>query len=52
MSAWATFWILCTAYVTAEATMYLKGHDTLLWRHKTPAELELQKKAIGKDGGE
>lgn len=52
MSSWAAFWLLCAVYVTAEAVMYLNGHDTFLWKHKTPVELELQKKAIGKGGEE
>lgn len=46
MSGWAAFWLLCAVYVGAEAVMYLKGHDTSLWKHKTPAELALQQKAL------
>lgn len=46
ISGWAAFWLLCAVYVAAEAVMYLHGHDTLLWKHKTTAELAIQEKQI------
>lgn len=46
MTGWAAFWIMCAVFITAEAVIYLNGHDTLLWRHKSQAELQIQSKSI------
>lgn len=46
MSAWAAFWIFAAVYVVCDTYLYSKGHDTLLWQHKTPAELDLQRANI------
>lgn len=51
MSAWAAFWLCVAVYIGCECYLYDKGHDTFLWQHKTPAELELQRKAVEKAKG-
>lgn len=44
MSGWAAFWLMCAVYIASEAVLYSKGHETLLWQHKTPAEKAIQEK--------
>lgn len=47
MSDWAAFWMVVAIYIVCECIIYLNGHDTLLWQHKTGEEKALQQKAIG-----
>lgn len=42
MNGWAAFWIMCAVYIVCEACLYSQGHETLLWKHKTPAEKAIQ----------
>lgn len=44
MSAWAAFWLCCAVFIACDTYLYAKGHDTLLWQHKTPAEMQIQKR--------
>jgi hypothetical protein len=46
MSAWAAFWLFLAVFVICEAYLYDRGHETAIYKHKTPAELELQRIAI------
>jgi hypothetical protein len=46
MTSWAAFWLFASVFVVCEAWLYSKGNDTLLWEHKTPAELEIQRANI------
>ena len=45
-TGWFGFWIFLTIYICIEAYMYMNGHDTLFWQHKTPVEIQLQEKAV------
>lgn len=45
-TGWVGFWIFLTIYICIEAYMYMNGHDTLFWQHKTPIEIQLQEKAV------
>jgi len=40
------FWMFMIVYICIEAVMYMKGHDTYFWRHKTPIEIQLQEKEL------
>lgn len=44
MTAWAAFWLFATVFVVCDTWLYSKGHNTFFWEHKTPAELEIQRK--------
>lgn len=46
MRNWPAFWLLCAVYVVADAYMASTGMDSLLFRYRTPAELQLQKNII------
>ena len=46
MSAWAAFWLVVAVFIVCECIIYLNGHDTLFWAHKTAAEKRLQSKQI------
>lgn len=46
MNAWSAFWLCVAVFVICEAVIYLHGHDTCLWQHKTPIEKALQEKAL------
>lgn len=48
MSSWAAFWLFLAVYVGCECYLYNRGHDTLFWKHRTPAELAIQKAKIKK----
>lgn len=48
MSGWAAFWLCVAVFIACEAFLYYRGHDTLLWRHETDAELEIQRKQVEK----
>ena len=48
MTGWFGFWIFCAVFVVAEVFITMQGIDTLLWKFRTPAELELQKSLIEK----
>lgn len=55
MTGWFGFWIFCAVFVLAEVFITMQGIDTLLWKFRTPAELDLQKALIekaSKKGGE
>lgn len=43
-TGWFGFWLFLTVYIVIEGVMYLQGHDTFFWAHKTPTELALQQK--------
>lgn len=48
MSDWAGFWIAFAVIYSVDAYVYLQGHDTLFFKHKTQIELALQReKRIG-----
>lgn len=49
MSDWAGFWIALAIIYCADAYVYLQGHDSLFFMHKTAAELALQQKQISKN---
>ncbi len=46
VSGWFGFWLFMTVYIIIEAVMYLNGHDTCFWKHKTQAELTIQQSKI------
>lgn len=48
MTGWFGFWIFCAVFVVAEVFITMQGIDTLLWKFRTPAELDLQKALIEK----
>jgi hypothetical protein len=47
MSGPAAFWIAVAVFSICEAVLTLRGIDTLLWKFKTPNELEYQRKLMG-----
>ena len=51
-SGWFGFWIFMCVYIICEAVMYMNGHDTLFWSHKTPEEKQLQQNIINNPQGE
>lgn len=40
------FWIFLSVFWICETVMYLKGHDTFLFTHKTDAEKKARDKAL------
>lgn len=46
--SWFGFWIFCAVWVLAEVYITMQGIDTVLWKFKTPPELELQQHLINK----
>ena len=46
------FVIFGIVYIICEAAMYMNGHDTLFWSHKTPEEKQLQQNIINNPQGE
>lgn len=46
VSGWFGFWLFMTVYIIIEAVMYLNGHDTYFWKHKTQAKLNIQQNKI------
>lgn len=42
LTGWFGFWIFMTVYISIEGYMYMNGHETLFWKHKTPTEQQLQ----------
>ena len=51
MSGWFGFWIFMAVFVSCDTYLYDKGHDTYLWKHRTPVELQLQQQQIEKPKG-
>lgn len=45
---WFGFWIFLAVCVIVEACLYDRGHDGVLFAHKTEAEKQLQAAAIAK----
>jgi hypothetical protein len=45
---WVAFWLVVALYIWIEHKMYLAGHSTLLFEHKTPEEKRLREAAIRK----
>lgn len=45
---WFGFWIFMAVFIFCEVKMYLAGHDTFFFEHKTDAEKKLQQKEIEK----
>ncbi len=45
------FWIWFSVFWVCEAWLYSKGHDTLLFTHKTEAEKAIRDKQAGKGSG-
>jgi hypothetical protein len=43
------FMLLAFLFFLVDTYVYLQGHNTFFWAHKTPAELEYQRKALGLD---
>ena len=41
-TGWFGFWMFMTVYICIEGCMYMHGHDTYFWTHKTGVEQELQ----------
>lgn len=41
-----------TVYIICEAVMYMHGHDTAFWSHRTPEEKQLQQNIINNPQGE
>lgn len=41
-TGWFGFWIFMTVYICIEGYMYMHGHETAFWKHKTEVEKELQ----------
>lgn len=35
-----------SVYICAESYMYMNGHDTFFWQHRTEIEKQLQQKAL------
>jgi hypothetical protein len=46
MNGWAAFWIMCAVYVACDTWLYSQGHETLLWKHKTPEEKAIQRRDL------
>lgn len=40
------FWIFCSVYLYVDHNMYLKGHNTLFFSHKTPEEKRIREAQI------
>lgn len=51
-TGWFGFWIFMTVYCVCEAVMYMNGHDTFFWVHKTAEEYEIQKNIINEAKGD
>lgn len=51
MNGWTAFWLFLAVFTVCECVIYLKGHDTALWSHKTEEEKASQRKAIDNDFG-
>lgn len=43
---WFGFWIFLAVVWYCDHAMYLKGHDTLLFKHHTPEELRIREAQI------
>lgn len=40
------FWIFLSVFWACETAMYLKGHSTFLFKHKTPEEKSVRERQI------
>lgn len=45
---WFGFWIFLAVFVIVDVYLFLQGYDSLLLKHKTPAEKEIQRIKIEK----
>ncbi len=43
-----TFWIFVIIFFLVDTWLFTRGYDTFVWKHKTEAELEIQKVKIEK----
>ena len=48
ITGWFGFWMFMTVYISIEGYMYMKGHDTFFWVHKTTVEQQLQVEQLKK----
>lgn len=44
--SWFGFWIFMSVYICTEGYMYMNGHDTFFWQHRTEIEKQMQQKAL------
>jgi hypothetical protein len=42
ITGWAVFWLFVIVYFFVDTALFVKGYDTLFWRHKTETELQIQ----------
>ena len=45
---WVAFWLVVAVYIYIEHKMYMAGHSTLFFEHKTPEEKRLREAIIRK----
>lgn len=45
-NGWFGFWLFMSVYIICEAVMYMHGHETAFWKHKTPVEIQIQQQQI------
>jgi hypothetical protein len=46
ISGWFGFWMFMTVYIICESVMYMHGHETFFWKHKTAEEKHIQQQQI------
>lgn len=44
--AWMAFWLFLAVDTWAEHTQYMAGHETLLFRHRTPEEIRIREATV------
>jgi len=49
MNPWTAFWLFMIVYSILDVTVFLQGYDSALFSHKTPVEIEGQRKKLGLD---
>ena len=46
LTGWFGFWMFMSVYIICETVMYLNGHETFFWKHKTAFEIQTQKQIL------
>ena len=45
-TGWFGFWLFVSVYLIIEGVMYLNGHETATWKHRTVEEKQIQQNQI------
>lgn len=49
MSGWTMFWLLVAVFYVGEYRLFRAGYDTILYKYRTQAELEIQARILKDD---